>query len=93
MSDRYSTLIRTPVGQLLAKNLGLPNPVPLERWTDGAPLVDGTVVLGGAGRLEKSLVAALDNIAAGHYPSRPETKNLCTMCAFTAVCRHLGGVE
>lgn len=39
------------------------------------------------------LVAALDNIAAGHYPPRPETKNLCTMCAFVAVCRHPGGVE
>jgi RecB family exonuclease len=39
------------------------------------------------------LVAALDAIAAGHYPSRPETKNLCTMCAFVAVCRHPGGAE
>ena len=66
MSDRYSTLIRTPVGQLLAKNLGLPNPVPLERWTEGAPLVDGTVVLGGAGRLEKSLVATLDDLGVAH---------------------------
>ena len=37
------------------------------------------------------LVAALDNIAAGHYPAKPETKNLCTMCAFTAVCRNVGG--
>lgn len=37
------------------------------------------------------LVAALDAIATGHYPARPETKNLCTMCAFTAVCRHPGG--
>ncbi|MBM3806955.1 MAG: PD-(D/E)XK nuclease family protein [Acidimicrobiia bacterium] len=37
------------------------------------------------------LVAALDNIAAGHFPARPETKNLCTMCAFTAVCRNVGG--
>lgn len=42
---------------------------------------------------EQRLVAALDDIAAGHYPARPETKNLCTMCAFTAVCRHPGGVE
>jgi len=39
------------------------------------------------------LVAALDNIAAGHYPARPETKNLCTMCAFVAVCRNPGGVD
>lgn len=37
------------------------------------------------------LVATLDAIAAGHYPARPEAKNLCTMCAFTAVCRHPGG--
>ena len=37
------------------------------------------------------LVAALDNIAAGHYPARPETRNLCTMCAFVAVCRTPGG--
>jgi RecB family exonuclease/inactivated superfamily I helicase len=37
------------------------------------------------------LVAALDDIASGHYPARPETKNLCTMCAFVAVCRHPGG--
>ncbi len=36
------------------------------------------------------LVAALDDIAAGHYPARPETRNLCTMCAFVAVCRHPG---
>jgi hypothetical protein len=39
------------------------------------------------------LVAALDDIAAGHYPARPETKNLCTMCAFVAVCRHPGGLD
>jgi RecB family exonuclease len=39
------------------------------------------------------LVAALDDIAAGRYPSRPETKNLCTMCAFVAVCRHPGGAD
>jgi 3-oxoacyl-[acyl-carrier protein] reductase len=66
MSDRYQSLIHTPVGQLLAKNLGLPNPVRLERWTEGAPLVDGTVVLGGEGRLEKSLVTALDDLGIAH---------------------------
>ncbi len=66
MSDRYQSLIHTPVGQLLAKNLGLPNPVRLERYTAGAPLVDGTVALGGAGRLEKALVTALDSLGVAH---------------------------
>jgi hypothetical protein len=39
------------------------------------------------------LVAALNNIARGHYPPLPETRNLCTMCRFTAVCRTVGGLE
>jgi 3-oxoacyl-[acyl-carrier protein] reductase len=55
MTDRYQTLVRTPVGQLLAKNLGLPKPTPLKRYEPGAPLVDGTVVVGGGGRLADAL--------------------------------------
>ncbi len=62
MSDRYQSLIHTPVGQLLAKNLGLPNPVPLERYAEGDPLMDGTVVLGGTGRLGGALTGALDDL-------------------------------
>jgi 3-oxoacyl-[acyl-carrier protein] reductase len=60
MSDRYQSLIHTPVGQLLAKNLGLPNPVTLDRWTEGDPLVSGAVAVGGDGRLGTAVVAALD---------------------------------
>ncbi|WP_310963744.1 3-oxoacyl-ACP reductase [Nocardioides terrisoli] len=62
MSDRYQTFTSTPVGKLLVKNLGLPNPVKLERWTEGAPVVDGTVVVGGEGRLRSSIATALDNL-------------------------------
>jgi 3-oxoacyl-[acyl-carrier protein] reductase len=62
MSDRYQSLIHTPVGQMLARNLGLPNPVRLERWSPGAPLVDGTVAVGGNGRLGKPVTAALDDL-------------------------------
>lgn len=39
------------------------------------------------------LVAALDDIARGHYPPSPESRNLCTMCRFTAVCRTEGGLD
>ncbi len=62
MSDRYQFFTQTPVGRFAVKNLGLPDPVPLERWTEGAPLVDGTVVLGGSGRLQEGLAAALDGL-------------------------------
>ncbi len=62
MSDRYQSFIRTGLGQLMAKNLGLPDPVELDRWTPGDPLVDGTVVLGGSGRLDRSLAASLKRL-------------------------------
>src|SRR4051794_4441744 len=62
MSDRYSSLIHTPVGQLLAKNLGLPNPVDLERYSEGDPVTSGTVVVGGQGRLREPLTSALDDL-------------------------------
>jgi 3-oxoacyl-[acyl-carrier protein] reductase len=62
MSDHYQFFTQTSVGKLLVKNLGLPNPVELDRWTEGAPLVDGAVVVGGAGRLGKALTASLDGL-------------------------------
>ncbi len=62
MSDRYQGFVRTPVGKLLVKNLGLPNPTPLRRYQAGAPLVEGTVVLGGSGRLAEALPEKLDRL-------------------------------
>ncbi len=62
MSDRYQGFASSPIGRLLVRNLGLPNPTPLERWRDGAPLVDGLVVVGGEGRLRASLPATLDGL-------------------------------
>ena len=62
MSDKYQGFVQSPLGKLLVKNLGLPNPVPLERYTDGAPLVDGTVAVGGRGRLAESLPGLLDQL-------------------------------
>jgi 3-oxoacyl-[acyl-carrier protein] reductase len=68
MNDRYQSLIQSPVGQLLAKNLGLPNPVELERYEAGAPLVSGTVVVGGNGRLTASITKALDALEIASVP-------------------------
>jgi RecB family exonuclease len=42
---------------------------------------------------EHRFVAALDDIARGHYPPRPETRNLCSMCGYVAVCRTAGGLD
>jgi RecB family exonuclease len=42
---------------------------------------------------EHRLVGALNDIAAGHFPARPETRSLCTMCAFVTICRTPGGAD
>ncbi|MBO0846788.1 MAG: 3-oxoacyl-ACP reductase [Nocardioides sp.] len=62
MTDRYQDFVSSPLGKLLVKNLGLPNPVPLDRYVDGSPLVDGTVVVGGAGRVVEHLPGVLDTL-------------------------------
>src|SRR3954451_20939067 len=72
MSDRYQSFSSSPIGQMFVKNLGLPAPEKLERYTEGAPLVDGTVVVGGNGRLAATLTTTLDNlgIASTTSPSK-----------------------
>ena len=62
MSDRYQSFTTSPVGKLLVKNLGLPNPAKLDRYEPGAPPVKGTVVVGGRGRLAESLPGILGEL-------------------------------
>jgi 3-oxoacyl-[acyl-carrier protein] reductase len=66
MTDRYQTFTRTPLGKTLVKNLGLPDPAPLPRWTAGAPVIDGQVVFGSIGETDagKAIQALLRDIGA-----------------------------
>ena len=66
MSDRYIDFVNSPFGQLVAKNLGLPNPTPLERFSANAPVVNGVVLLGAAIRsdLSASIASVLKGINA-----------------------------
>jgi hypothetical protein len=61
MSDRYSQIVNNPVGGFLAKNVGLPQPVELDRYEPGQPLIDGPVLFGAApgGRLGKDVSRVL----------------------------------
>ncbi len=54
MSDRYLAFAHSNAGRRLLRGLGLPTPVPLERWNSGRlRAVEGALLLGGAGpRLE-----------------------------------------
>jgi 3-oxoacyl-[acyl-carrier protein] reductase len=46
MNDSYLKFANSPVGNWLANALGLPKPLPLERFVEGAPLINGSVLIG-----------------------------------------------
>jgi 3-oxoacyl-[acyl-carrier protein] reductase len=62
VTDRYQDFASTSLGRLLVKSLGLPQPVRLQRYVAGSPLVSGTVVLGGAGRLAEHVTDILHEL-------------------------------
>ena len=62
MSDRYQEFASSPVGKVLVKNLGLPRPTRLRRHREGEPLVTGTVLVGGRGRLADALPGVLGDL-------------------------------
>ena len=66
MSDRYSQIVNAPVISTVARQLGLPQPVTLDRYCPGAPVISGPVLSGAApgGRIGKALSAFLDQIKA-----------------------------
>ncbi|HEV7614894.1 MAG TPA: 3-oxoacyl-ACP reductase [Solirubrobacterales bacterium] len=78
MSDRYSQIVNAPVVSTVAKQLGLPQPVSLDRYKPGAPVVAGPVLTGAApgGRLDKALPAFLDAIKAERAGAEGKAKAL-----------------
>jgi 3-oxoacyl-[acyl-carrier protein] reductase len=75
VTDRYQDFVQSPIGRFLAKNLGLPAPVPLLRYAAGDPLVTGTVLTGGTGRLAESLPGLLDRLDVfGSRAADPESR-------------------
>jgi 3-oxoacyl-[acyl-carrier protein] reductase len=78
MTDRYQDFVSSSLGQLLVKTLGLPHPVKLDRYVAGSPLVAGTVVVGGVGRL------------VGHVPGILDTMGIDTTTTPEAGTRYRG---
>jgi 3-oxoacyl-[acyl-carrier protein] reductase len=75
--DKYTQLVNTPVGGAIAKQVGLPKPVPLKRYVAARPVVEGRVLVGGApgGRLAVALARVLaDAGAEASTPLRPDLR-------------------
>jgi len=78
MSDRYSQIVNAPVVSTVVRQLGLPQPVTLDRYEPGAPLVAGPVLSGAApgGRVGKALSTFLDRIKAERAGAEGRAKAL-----------------
>ncbi len=66
MNDSYLQFANSPFGAKLADTLGLPKPLKLERFKAGAPVIKGTVLVGGGGepQLLQALADALRSMGA-----------------------------
>ncbi|HEY3491545.1 MAG TPA: SDR family NAD(P)-dependent oxidoreductase, partial [Solirubrobacterales bacterium] len=78
MSDRYSQVVNAPLVGTIAKQLGLPQPVSLDRYKEGQPVVGGPVLTGAApeGRLGKAIAAVLDSVKAERAGAEGKAKAL-----------------
>jgi 3-oxoacyl-[acyl-carrier protein] reductase len=73
MADRYQQLVNTPIGRIIAGQVGLPKPVPLERYEPGQPVISGPVLFGAApgGRLSDAVTGALEDVGAEVFSGIP----------------------
>lgn len=62
MSDRYGDFVQSSIGKKLAKNLGLPQPVTLDRFESGQRLVRGSVLAGQAPGKDNSVSDSIGRI-------------------------------
>jgi 3-oxoacyl-[acyl-carrier protein] reductase len=78
MPDRYSQIVNAPVVSTVAKQVGLPQPVDIDRYKPGAPVVSGPVLSGSApgGKLERALKKALDGIGVERAGAEGKAKAL-----------------
>ena len=59
-SDLFTQVVNSGPGSFLAKQLGIPQPETLRRYRPGDPPLEGSLLIGGEGRVVEPLRAALD---------------------------------
>jgi 3-oxoacyl-[acyl-carrier protein] reductase len=95
MTDLYTQIANSPVGRLIVKNVGLPTPVPLERYSPGDPVVKGAVKLGAApgGRLVGPVSDLLDEIGAASPAEGGPVKGVVFDATGIAALEDLGALH
>src|ERR1700722_5280639 len=74
MTDRYQQLVNPPIGKLVTKQIGLPQPSHLERYEPNQPVITGPVLLGAASgsRLAKPVTKVLKAVDANVFTPMDE---------------------
>jgi 3-oxoacyl-[acyl-carrier protein] reductase len=78
MPDRYSQVVNAPLVGTVAKQLGLPQPVDLDRYRPGKPVIAGPVLTGAAPEsgLGRAVSAVLDSVKAERAGAEGKAKAL-----------------
>lgn len=77
MSDRYLNFANTPAGRRLVGALGLPSPLPLERWVAGRNRPqEGALLIGGDGDLGASVAAFANRLTDEYFAARDDQYGL-----------------
>jgi 3-oxoacyl-[acyl-carrier protein] reductase len=71
MADRYQTIAGTPLGKVIVKRLGLPDPPRLRRYADGDTPLRGSFLIGGTGRAREAAESAIE-AAGGDVATQPQ---------------------
>lgn len=68
MNDLYGELVQSGLGRKIAKNLGLPTPITLERYEAGQPILTGEVLAGfGDDTADTSVKDAVLDLLSRHH--------------------------
>ncbi|WP_375477826.1 3-oxoacyl-ACP reductase [uncultured Jatrophihabitans sp.] len=80
MSDRYLTLVNSPVGSAVAQRVGLPRPAKLRRYAVGEPLLTGPALLAStSGKIPAALRRALTTAGVDVTETLPEGGSLAAV--------------
>lgn len=88
MSDRYGELVQSSLGRKVAKNLGLPTPIKLDRYEAGQPVILGEVALGISAGDDHSVRDALVQIL-GDQQAKVSSNTPLSALATTAIDERL----
>jgi hypothetical protein len=85
MHDSYIDFANSPVGSRITALLGLPAPLPLERYRADQPVIKGTVLLGAGSKPQ-----LLETLAAAFQAMGAQTLAHRTLPQWTAVANQAG---